>query len=107
MSKPSRSSYGMPIAGSHLMCTHKAVNSNKRAAQSKVVKMMVPNLGEMKDQKTLSKWAVELLFTHIEPRFRCHIRSIRPISLFGMCGGDDGARTRDLCRDRMATQIDS
>ena len=28
-----------------------AVNSNKRAAQSKVVKMMVPNLGEMKDEK--------------------------------------------------------
>ncbi len=28
-----------------------AVNSNKRAAQSKVVKMMVPNLGEMEDEK--------------------------------------------------------
>ncbi len=28
-----------------------AVSSNKRAAQSKVVKMMVPNLGEMKDEK--------------------------------------------------------
>jgi integrase len=28
-----------------------AVSSNKRAAQSKVVKMMVPNLGEMKDKK--------------------------------------------------------
>ena len=28
-----------------------AVNSNKRAAQSKVVKMMVPNLGEIKDEK--------------------------------------------------------
>jgi integrase len=28
-----------------------AVNSNKRVAQSKVVKMMVPNLGEMKDEK--------------------------------------------------------
>jgi hypothetical protein len=27
------------------------VNSNKGAAQSKVVKMMVPNLGEMKDEK--------------------------------------------------------
>lgn len=38
-----------------------AVNSNKRAAQSKVVKMMIPNLGEMKDEKTLSKWAVEIL----------------------------------------------
>jgi len=28
-----------------------AVSSNKRAAQSKVVKMMVPNLGEMEDKK--------------------------------------------------------
>jgi site-specific recombinase XerD len=28
-----------------------AVNSNKRAAQSKVVKLMVPNLREMKDEK--------------------------------------------------------
>jgi integrase len=27
-----------------------AVNSNKRAAQSKVVKMMVPNLDEIKDE---------------------------------------------------------
>jgi hypothetical protein len=38
-----------------LMYTHRPVNSNKRAAQSKVVKMMVPNLGEMKDEKTSSK----------------------------------------------------
>ena len=28
-----------------------ALSTNKRAAQSKVVKMMVPNLGEMKDKK--------------------------------------------------------
>ncbi|HEV2486481.1 MAG TPA: site-specific integrase [Terracidiphilus sp.] len=28
-----------------------AVSSNKRAAQSKVVEMMVPNLGELKDEK--------------------------------------------------------
>jgi integrase len=28
-----------------------AVNSNKRAAQSKVVKMMVPNLDEIKDER--------------------------------------------------------
>jgi integrase len=28
-----------------------AANSHKRAARSKVVKMMVPNLGEMKDEK--------------------------------------------------------
>jgi hypothetical protein len=28
-----------------------ALSTNKRAAQSKVVKMMVPNLGEMKDEK--------------------------------------------------------
>ena len=41
----------MPIAGSLLMCTHKQWSSNKRAAQSKVVKMMVPNLGEIKDEK--------------------------------------------------------
>jgi hypothetical protein len=31
--------------------TTQAVNSSKGAAQSKVVKMMVPNLGEMKDEK--------------------------------------------------------
>jgi len=34
---------------------------SERAAQRKVVKMMVPNLGEMKDEKTSSKWAVEIL----------------------------------------------
>jgi site-specific recombinase XerD len=28
-----------------------ALSTNKRAAQSKVVKMMVPNLGEMEDEK--------------------------------------------------------
>jgi integrase len=28
-----------------------ALSTNKRAAQSKVVKMMVPDLGEMKDEK--------------------------------------------------------
>jgi len=28
-----------------------ALSTNKRAAQSKVVKMMVPNLGEMEDKK--------------------------------------------------------
>ena len=28
-----------------------AVNSNKRAAQSKAVRMMVPNLGETQDEK--------------------------------------------------------
>ena len=28
-----------------------AVGSNKRAAQSKVVRMMVPNLGETQDEK--------------------------------------------------------
>ena len=38
-----------------------AVNSNKRAAQSKVVKMMVPNLGEIKDEKNTLKMGVRTL----------------------------------------------
>jgi site-specific recombinase XerD len=34
-----------------LRCYTQALSTNKRAAQSKVVKMTVPNLGEMKDEK--------------------------------------------------------
>jgi hypothetical protein len=37
--------------------------------------------------------------THIEPTLGCHCRSHRFRKSFGMYGGDDGARTRDLCRD--------
>jgi hypothetical protein len=39
--------------------------------------------------------------TDIVPGFRCHYTSIHSEE-FGMYGGDDGARTRDLCRDRAA-----
>ena len=46
-----------------------AINSNKRAAQSKV---------------------------------SCHCRLPIDSKNFGINGGDDGARTRDLCRDRAA-----
>jgi hypothetical protein len=32
--------------------------------------------------------------------FKCHLPNT--LNSFGMYGGDDGARTRDLCRDRAA-----
>jgi len=82
-----------------------AVNSNKRAAQSKVVRMMVSsagtkvaNVGTTDSKKQAQNAGEESYCARIVPRFRCHFRSILRKS-FGMYGGDDGARTRDLCRD--------
>jgi hypothetical protein len=46
-----------------------AVNSNKRAAQSKVVKMMVPKLGEMKDENTLKMGGRTLIAPISNPDF--------------------------------------
>jgi hypothetical protein len=82
-----------------------AVNSNKRGAQSKVVKMMVSSEGTKvaglgtTDSTNRLKMQVKKL---IVPRFRCHFWSHTLHKSFGMYGGDDGARTRDLCRDRAA-----
>ncbi len=39
--------------------------------------------------------------THFKPRFRCHYRSIRPVSLLECVAGTTGL-TRDLCRDSPA-----
>ena len=36
------------------------------------------------------------------PDFGVTLGSISSRKVFGMNGGDDGARTRDLCRDRAA-----
>jgi hypothetical protein len=54
-----------------------AVNSNKRAAQSKAVKVMVPDLGEMKDEQHSQNGWKNSYHTHVEPRFRCHYRMRR------------------------------
>ncbi len=67
-----------------------AVNSNKRAAQSEVVRMMVPNLGEMKDEKHSQNGRQNSYRTHIEPGFRCHFRSIRSVSHLESMAGTTG-----------------
>jgi hypothetical protein len=69
-----------------------AVNSNKRAAQSKVVKMMVSNVGTRMAraqliQQNRLKMQVKKL---IVPRFRCHFRSIRPVTLLECVAGTTG-----------------
>jgi len=43
------------------------VNSNKRVAQSKVVRLMVPNLGETKDEIHPQKAGEDAYCTHIKP----------------------------------------
>ncbi len=52
--------------------------------------MMVPTLGEMKDEKHPPNGRSFSYCTHIEPRFRCHIRSIRPVSLLECMAGTTG-----------------
>jgi len=82
-----------------------AVNSHKRAAQSKVVQMMVPGVGTNVGTKQKrhgraqkrNRWAIRYCDL-ICLSLRCHIFR----KCLGMYGGDDGARTRDLCRDRAA-----
>jgi hypothetical protein len=44
-----------------------AVNSNKRAAQSKVVKMMVPDVGSEERRKIPANYAVAAYWTFIGP----------------------------------------
>ena len=70
----------------------------KRAAQSKVVKMMVANLGEMNGENIL-KMDARTYCTHIESRFRCHFRSIHPVSLLECMAGTMGLERATLCRD--------
>jgi hypothetical protein len=36
-------------------------------------------------------------------RIACHLRLPYEANFFALYGGDDGARTRDLCRDRSIT----
>ncbi len=80
-----------------------AVNSNKRAAQSKVVKMMVSKRGSEVESEKHSQNAGSsgLIVPLLCPDFVVTLGPYVPKS-FGMNGGDDGARTRDLCRDRAA-----
>ncbi len=40
--------------------------------------------------------------TQFAPQFHRNSNAKTPHKSFGMYGGDDGARTRDLCRDRAA-----
>src|ERR1700692_1721200 len=49
-----------------------ATTTNKRAAQSRVVKMMVPNLGETKGAVHPQNAQQGSYCTHIEPGFSCH-----------------------------------
>jgi hypothetical protein len=79
-----------------------ATTSNKRAAQSRAVRMTVPNLGETKDEKHPVNRGVGLIAPRSNPR---------PLSFWGhhdpkcfrIYRGDDGARTRDLRRDSAAS----
>jgi hypothetical protein len=70
-----------------------AVTSNKRAAQSKVVKMMVSSVGTKVADRTQVirqsrlKMQVRKL---IVPVFRFHYRSIRPVSLLECMAGTTG-----------------
>jgi integrase len=50
-----------------------AVNSHKRAAQSKVVRMMVPNLGRTTKVAYPQLARYGSYRTHIEPEFGCHL----------------------------------
>ena len=85
-----------------------AVTSNKRDAQSKVVRMMVPDAGTKKpnvgtmDFEKIAEMHDKRLLSPYRARISLSLRSQTPHKSIGMYGGDDGARTRDLCRDRAA-----
>jgi hypothetical protein len=57
-------------------------------------KRVIGTVDEYPDADTARASAAALLHPRWFPRI--------PENSFGMCGGDDGARTRDLCRDRAA-----
>ncbi|HEX4020984.1 MAG TPA: hypothetical protein VHX63_07570 [Acidobacteriaceae bacterium] len=79
-----------------------AVGSNKRAAQSNVVRMMIPGVGQNRVRWTRKKPALELNGPLSDPDLIVTYRSPFDSKSFRIYGGDDGARTRDLCRDRSA-----
>ncbi len=78
-----------------------AVNSHKRAAQSKIVRMMVPGVGTMRSTCTGTRVPKRLLCLYCA-QISLSLWFAIPSKFFRMYGGDDGARTRDLCRDRAA-----
>ena len=78
----------------------RAVNSNKRAAQSKVVRMMVSDLGKKAEEKYPQNNAVAgLLGPLSDPDLTVTVGRHFDSKCFRICGGDDGARARNLCRD--------
>ena len=76
-----------------------AVNSNKRAAQSKVVRMMVQNMGQLKGQlkNTRQNAAVGgLLDPYRDPDFVVTLGPIRSVSLWNVWRGRRGSNPRPL-----------
>jgi len=67
-----------------------AVGSHKRAAQSKVVRMMVPNLGEMKGETTPLKKQDRVHCTQIKPTTSVFPRSPIILSHFECMAGTTG-----------------
>ncbi len=60
------------------------VNSNKRAAQSKVMKMMISNVGTRTAEigtADSTKQAQNQARNLVVPRYRCHSKSIRSVSI--------------------------
>ena len=68
----------------------RAISATKREANNRVMEMVL----EAGRKKLSAPSRVELKLS------LCH----KPIILLGLHGGDDGARTRDLCRDRSITE---
>ena len=68
-----------------------AVNSKKRRAQSNVVEMILPDNNNNERQRRR---------VSLNVYFSCVWRRFSKSGVFGMNGGDDGTRTRGLCRDR-------
>jgi hypothetical protein len=76
--------------------TH-AVSSKKRRAESKVVEMILP------EEKRHRSRRVRLSVYCCVSRYRADFQ--KSGIFLGMNGGDDGTRTRGLCRDRAATEL--
>ena len=63
--------------------------------------MMVPDV----DQRQIETDSLLVPAGVTDPsrtRIHCHLRLPYEAKFFALYGGDDGARTRDLCRDRAA-----
>ena len=75
--------------------TH-AVNIKKREAQSRVVEMVLP--AGRKRQTVVAEEGIAYVYLLVY-----HAFSATPVRLLKRNGGDDGTRTRGLCRDRAAT----